>query len=211
MLTKPTYNMRRLILLFLIVAFPFSDKLYSQGNLRDTHKVVFYNYNEFNSRITQIFSSDTLEIKMSNIADSIYYYQSTGYFNIKLQVDTKLKKAKYENSSYDELGYDEPSIKAIREAFEVKYVSNKIFEHRDKKYFVYRILVTNKKIKDFGILIFWSKEFGIIMEKYLNENILLRFDYANDEEKNKIVQHLCYFVFSDYGFNSINDWKKYLE
>lgn len=203
--------MRRLILIFLIFAFPFSNKLYSQGNLTETHKVVFYNYNEFNSRITQIFGSDTLEIEMSNISDSIYNYKSTGYFNIKVQVDTKLKKAKYENSSFDEMGYDETSIKAIRDAFEVKYISNKIFKHEDKKYVVYRILVTNKKIKDCDILIFWSKEFGVIMEKYLNENILLRFDYANDEEKNKIVQHLCYFVFSDYGFNFIYDWKKYLE
>jgi len=150
---------RRLIAIFLIAAFLCTTKLYSQGNLKETHKVVFYNYNEFNPRITMIFSSDTLEIKTSTIADSIYFYQSTGDFNIKLQVDTKLKKAKYENSFYDESGYDKTSIKAIRDSFKVKYIDNKIFEYNDYKFIVYRILVTNRKIQDSDILVFLVKRF----------------------------------------------------
>lgn len=178
---------------------------------QEKHKVVFYNYNEFNSRITTIFSSDTLLITQSNISDSIYFYESSGYFNIKIQVNSKLKTAKYENGFYDDEGYDEETKKGLRNAFEVKYIDNKNFENNDKKFLVYRLLVTNNKIKESAALVFWTKEFGIIMQKDLYVNSLIRFDFVNDEKKNEIVHHLCYFVFSDTMFNNLKDWKSYLK
>tara|TARA_R110001592_G_scaffold361571_1_gene672517 strand:- start:1408 stop:2004 length:597 start_codon:yes stop_codon:yes gene_type:complete len=172
-------------------------------------KVVFYNYNEFNSRITNIFSSDTLIVSLKNIGNSIHSYQSTGYLDISLQVNTETKAARYENGFYDENGYDEKSRKSIRDAFEVRYVDNKIFEYNDYKYFVYRLLVTNKKVNDCDFLVFWSKDYGILMQKDLHVDGLIRFDNVSDEQKNIMIRHLSYFIFSDNNFGYLKDWGKY--
>ncbi|QQS50992.1 MAG: hypothetical protein IPM71_15670 [Bacteroidota bacterium] len=197
----------RLITTLIFIFLLYSSVIFSQ----EKHKVVFYNYNEFNSRITTIFSSDTLIITQSSNSDSIYYYESFGYFNIKMKVNTKLKTATYENGFYDEDGNDENSRNEIRNSFEVKYIDNKNFEYNDKKILVYRLLVFNKKVNESAVLVFWTKDFGIIMQKDLYVNSLIRFDYANNEQKNKTIHHLCYFVFSDAAFNNLKDWKEFLK
>ena len=171
-------------------------------------KVVFYNYNEFNSRITTIFSSDTLLVSLKNIGDTIYSYQSVGYFDIRLQINTKSKAVRYENGFYDNDEYDEISRKAVRNAFEVKHIDTKIFEQGDYKYFVFRLLIKNTKVEDCDFLVFWSKDYGILMQKDLHVNGLIRFDRVGDESKNNMIRHLCYFIFSDSNFSYLKDWEK---
>lgn len=201
--------MVRLRIIIFISLFILINSLIAQSFDSKELKVVFYNYNEFNSRITNIFSSDTLTVSQKNIGDTLYSYQSTGHFDISLQVNTKTKAARYQNDFYDEDEYDDKSRKAVRDAFEVRYVDNKIFEFNDYKYFVYRLLITNKNVDDCDILVFWSKDFGLLMQKDLHGDELIRFDYVGDESKNIMIRHLCYFVFSDYSFNYLKDWEQY--
>jgi hypothetical protein len=200
--------MKRLLLLLVsMTLFTYISK----GQLNTTsQKVIFYNYNEFNSRMSIIFSSDTIDVTLSKVADSIYSYNSKGYFSIKLQVDRKLKKATYENNFYDSEyePEDENSRKEVRKAFQVKYVDNKIFEYNDQKYFVYRILVKNVKKEESEELLFWCKEFGIIMQKSLIYPSLIRYEFLNSPEKNNMIHHLSFFVFSDLDFYYLKDWEK---
>jgi len=157
-----------------------------------------------------IFSSDTIDVTLSKVADSIYSYNSKGYFSHKLQVDRRLKKATYENNFYDSEyePEDENSRKEVRKAFQVKYVDSKIFEYNDQKYFVYRILAKNSKKEESEELLFWCKEFGLIMQKSLVYPSLIRYEFLDDPVKNNMIHHLCFFVFSDLDFYYLKDWEK---
>jgi hypothetical protein len=200
--------MKSLGLLLIVFAFFSVNLAVGQQIKGKSSKVVFYNYNEFNPRISMIFSSDTLDVFQTNEADSIFYYESDGYFNIKLIVDDKLESAIYENGFYDEIGYDEESIKKIREAFQVKFVDTKIFKYENNYYCIYRILSNNKEVKESAVLVFWSKEFGILMQKDLYVNELLRFEYTDNEIKNIVIRHLCFSIYSDSDFSYLKDWQE---
>jgi hypothetical protein len=157
--------------------------------------------------MSDIGRSDTLLVKLSKVADSVYLYNSKGFISINLQVDRKTKTVKYESTDYCQYE-DENYNNELKKAYQVKFVDNRIFEYENKKYFVYRILAVNSKIKESEELLFWCKEFGLLMQKSLVHHNLDRYEFINEPESNFMIHHLCFFVFSDSDFFELKDWEK---
>jgi hypothetical protein len=202
--------MKQLIITMTIFSCLLSNFADGQNLYNKKYKIVFTNYNDINPRITTIFSSDTMNVTLSKIADSLYSYKSDGMFNMDLQVDRRTKKAVYIEMK-PLCTDDDESPKVERDTFQVKFIDNRVFEHGDYKYLVYRIFVINTKEKGSEMLIFWTKEVGVIMRKYLTGNCILRFEFADNEKGNEIVRHLCFMVFSNSNFSYLKDWEKLID
>jgi len=193
----------RIIIIFTLLTTTFC--LSSQKFTESKHKVKFYNYCEFNKRISTICSSENLDVTISNFNDSIFNYESLGYFGVKLRYDRYTRELYYSNNFFDE------SSVSIRDYFIVKDIDFKNFKHENDKILVYRFLITNTKVDDGDIIVFFTKEYSIILQKLLVTNGLIRYEFAEDLSKNTMLNHLYAFILSDNEFSHIQNWTKIIE
>lgn len=142
---------------------------------------------------------------ISNFNDSIFNYESLGYFGVKLRYDRYTRELYYSNNFFDE------SSVSIRDYFIVKDIDFKNFKHENDKILVYRFLITNTKVDDGDIIVFFTKEYGIILQKLLVTNGLIRYEFAEDLSKNTMLNHLYAFILSDNEFSHIQNWTKIIE
>jgi hypothetical protein len=197
------------MLLFIAsIQLSFSD--YNQSKVA-SQQIVRYIYNEFNSRESWL-NIDTLNLEFRRTGDSTFMYKTEdkGSSTDVFEIDLKSKKATLNYEEITSVDENDGSINKLKFVYNVKYVDNKIFRlpNDDKKYFVYRYIAYLKSPNDYmNCLIYWSKEYGIILEKHLSMNTLIRNEYINNESKNLAIRHLGYYIFSDARFFNLKDWE----
>ena len=192
-------------LVLLLTLLSVSANLKAQSFKESKYKVKFYNYCDLNKRVTLICSSDTLSVTISNLNDSIFKYESVGYFGTKISYNRYKRELKYSNNFFDE------ESKSIRDYFVVKDIDFKNFEYGEKKILVYRFLITNTKVDDGNILVFFCKEYGILLQKPLGTNGLIRYEFIDDPAKNIMLNYLYAFILSDNKFSYIQNWKEIIK
>jgi len=220
-LTK-IYDMR---IFFIITIFFISGTYYqvdSQNQSAKRKKIIYWVYSQDNHRISSCGNTDTIEIEQTKLADSLYYTKTIdkrgkGYLNLDFKVNLEKKQASYIQDDFASTGDDDESIPVRRDTFKVKYIDNRIFipYNSHKGHFVYRYLVYDIKYIPYSqsydttvSVLYWSKYYGIIMQKFLSHESLMRFEYLNDEKCNEIIRHLCSFIYRDTKFSTLNDWKE---
>jgi hypothetical protein len=180
--------------LFLIL-FPSCDN--KEMEKTEQMKMVVYFYSSiFQDRI------DTSDVLIKRIDSTNFIYKSKPpdenkwSFELKFELKDTIKVLTEGNwNKIDEV------YKFIdRKGFKLYYYGNSY-------YFVYKILNYSYAIDSEG-LIFWSPEFGIILERSLTWRSFARFEYLNDESKNEIIRHLCFSIMNDKEFYNQPDWRK---
>ena len=83
----------------------------------------------------------------------------------------------------------------------------RLYYYGSKYYFVYKILNYSYEADSQGLL-FWSPEFGIILDRSLTWRSFVRYEYLNDESKNEIIRHLCFSIMNDKEFYNEPDWEE---
>ena len=89
---------------------------------------------------------------------------------------------------------------------EIIDIKTVVLDVPDKQHFhVYKVLNRGKGI-DSGDLSFFTKEFGLILQKPLYWRSIRRVEYLNDDRKNNIIRHLCFIIMRDTDFfnNSVS-------
>src|ERR1035437_8397150 len=156
-------------------------------------EVVRFRYSEFNVKISSYDIMDTVKVLMKQFDENNYcYHLSKKEDNDKFDVNINLKVAKYTTQWLTSV--DDDGTKCFnRDTFKVDYVDNKVFKidsDWDKKYLVYKFYA--HKENEIRFFIYWSREFGIILIKYLDENMFIRNEFVNEETKNKIILQLAF-------------------
>ncbi len=172
-------------------------------------EVVRHRYSAENIKITEYNNADTLKVLMNQFDDDNYcYYLSKNDDNDKFDVNIKLKIASYTTqwmTSTDEDG----TKNFLRDTFNVEYIDNKAFiisPDWERKYLVYKFYAYKENESRF--FIYWSREFGIILIKYLDHNAFTRNELLNEESKNKIILQLVLLTLGDTKFTTETEKKK---
>ena len=176
-------------------------------------KIILWQYARENSRESYIQNEFEYYMSHTKIADSLYYTkirdQHQGPTNIDIKVDLLHKKISYIADNMESAIEENRLHPIARDTFKTKYVDNKFFRlsDYDKKYFVYRFFLYRDN-NDFDELIYWSKDFGVILQVSLYNDYLFKVEYIDDDENNKIINHICFLIFGDKFFNHLDDWEK---
>jgi hypothetical protein len=214
-------TMRLFFIVMITLMFGIACHVKSQTLNSKRNKIIFWVYSQDNPRIASCGNTDTIEIVQTKLADSLYYTKTIdkrgkGYLNIDFKVDLKQKQASYIQDDFACTGDDDESIPVRRDTFKVKYLDNRIFIPYDseKRYFIYRYLVYNIEYIPYSnsydttaSVIYWSKNYGFILQKFFSYESLMRFEYLNNEKYNEIIRHLCSFIYRDTKFNTLPDWE----
>ena len=161
-----------------------------------TERKIILDYDAYHPMST-FYRADTLDTSTEKINDSLFIYKTKGIHDSiwydKLLIDLQNKRIIYT------IRKDTLHTKLVDKIC-IRYYTPKTVN-----YFVYRIIVYSHAADSQG-LVFWSPEFGIIMWKSLTFQNFVRYEFMNDEEKNRIVRDLCYFTMNDKNFYTLNDW-----
>jgi hypothetical protein len=163
----------------------------------ESTKMVVYRYDSHSQDFI-----DTIVVNIDRIDSSNYSYKFKSpnsdkwSFELKLRIDDSVLVIPEGNLKTEEVMFICVDRKMVR-----------LYYNGDKYYTIYKILRLPHAIDSQG-LIFWSPEFGIILERSLTWKTFIRFEYLKDETKNNIIRHLNYSIMHDNVFYNLPDWEE---
>jgi len=166
---------------------------------QDKSKMIVYLYDSNSQDYT-----DTIDVSITAIDSTHYLYKRKDIKKKDWARELKIDLNRLVVSSVaKENNWKDTNIIVDRKWIKLPYNGNKYF-------FVYKILVFAYAADSQG-LIFWTPEYGIILERSLTWRTLVRYEFLENDARNEIIRHLGYLVLRDKEFFNLDDWGKYIE
>ena len=190
--------MSRQIAFFILILLLFNSCDNKKLMQKEQTKMVICGYSD----IFQDFI-DTLDVLIKRIDSTNYIYKSRSLDENKWSFELKFELEKDTVKVITEGNWNKKD--EVYKAIDRKAV--KLYYYGNRYYFVYKILRYSPAVDSEG-LIFWSPEFGIILERSLTWRSFGRFEYLSDDSKNEIIRHLCFLIMNDNKFYNEPNWEE---